>query len=633
MSRKKSTLNALVHGISAGIVFGAVCGLAYYIIEPLILYKSSHAYFGVSLAGVLFVYLSFGSVLGAIAGLFVSLLKGLLRGRLSAVHADAAVFSIIGLMFSFLFIMRSHSLSHIRAFQPQLVISLAAALLIWLGIALLLSKMAAGRRKRAGGGGRGIEAAALLVIVCIAAIGIWNYTTYYRLPGRQPLHKDSPNIVLIISDALRPDHLSAYGYERDTSPHLSRMAAEGTLFSRAYAHGNRTFYSVPSIFTSLYHSETGYLWSPGKFYPLPQARITLAEMLQEAGYNTVGMITNVMLKSEMQMTQGFDRVEEFDFKRYKLSVYRLFRYLGFLESSQEASDAGRVTDKAIQWLHHMHDNPFFLLVYYMDTHHPYTPPPEYEEMFRSSKDETEANALFRKTAEFVRHPGKVVLTGGEIERLKDLYDASIRYVDEEVWRFIDALQETHPNRETIVIFTADHGDEFMEHGLVYHNNLLVEELIHVPLIMWSSQKEFEEHKVDELVRHIDLLPTIADWAGVAPPQEAEGVSLRPLINGTEKDLDLDLIAEGAESTCLLHKNWKILYVDSTDSYHLYDLSNDALGRTDVSRDHPEQYARLKKQLGEFLERARAAEEEGRNEMSPEMIEQLKALGYISPDSH
>jgi arylsulfatase A-like enzyme len=362
-------------------------------------------------------------------------------------------------------------------------------------------------------------------------------------------------------------------------------------------------------------------------YPLPESRITLAEMLQEAGYNTVGMMSNVMIKSELQMTQGFDRVEEFDTGRFKLSVYRTLCFLGIFKRQMSTPDASGVTDKAIQWLDKMKGNPFFLFVHYMDTHHPYAPPQKYEELFRSSADRTEAQALFQKTKRFLEDPDKKTLSSDELKRLIDLYDASIRYVDEEIGRIIEEVESIQADRETIVIVSADHGDEFMEHGKLYHNNLLTEELIRVPLIMWSSHKRFERRRVDSLVRHIDVMPTVADWAGVEAPPEVAGVTLTPLIKG-EEEFDLELIAEGAESTCLIYRNWKILHVDSTDSYYLYDLSVDSSARKNVSENYPEEYNLLKAKLREYMDRAEQAEAEQQKKMSPEMIEQLKALGYM-----
>jgi arylsulfatase A-like enzyme len=631
MSGKNSILSIWTHHISAGIAFGSILGLLHFIIEPMLVCRDSHAYFGVSLSRVLLVYLLFGCVLGVIVGFFSGLLDRVTRRRLSILHPIPAVGSIVGFILTFLFIMRNLSLGHLKSFHANAAGYTIAALMLWLGMGWFLSRFC--KRKGEWGGDRVTrrKPQAVLSVLClagIALIALWIHLTSFRLPDREPLIEDAPNIVLIVSDALRPDHLSAYGYERDTSPQLSRLADEGILFSRAYAHGNRTYYTMPPLFTSLYHADHGYLWTPDMMYPLPEERVTLAEMLQEAGYSTVGLITNAMLKSELQMTQGFDRVDEFNIEHSKLSVYRTLKFLGIIEGHIKIPEAKRVTDKTLQWLDRLDSNPFFLLVYYMDTHHAYTPPERYEEMFRSSTNTIDANDLFKVTKDFLLNPEEEPLSGDEIERLIDLYDACIRYVDEEIGKIIEAVQADHADRETIVIFTADHGDEFLERGLVYHNNLLIEELIRVPLIIWRSQKKYENHEIDCLVRHIDLLPTVADWAGIEPPQGARGVSLVPLIDGIEEEFDLELIAEGAESTCLIHQNWKILHVDSTDSYYLYDLSVDSYGHTDVSQKYPKQLTHLKTRLKEYLDRARESAAEGRKPMSPEMIKQLKALGYL-----
>lgn len=626
--RDISVISVLVEHFAVGITVGALCGLLYFIFEPLLVYRSSHAYFGIPLSWVLFIYLAFSCVLGVIAGFFIGLVNAFVRSRPSALHTVPAVFSVLGFIFTFMFVMRNHTLAHIKSFQAAATGSSLAALAVWAGIAFVLSRIMA---KKGGRGGIGIKRSvvpAAVSIVLLAVLGIWSHVSSFKLPEHKPLAADSPNIVLIVSDALRPDHLAAYGYARDTSPHLTRLAGEGTLFSKAYAHGNRTYYSMPSLFTSLYQADHGFLWEPGMIYPLPEERITLAEMLQEAGYNTVGLITNVMIKSELQMTQGFDLVDEFNIEHFRLSVYRTLRFLGIIEESNRTPDAGIVTDKAVQWLNKLHNGPFFLFIHYMDTHHAYTPPTKYEEMFRSSASELDPTTIFALTKKVLDNPDEVVLSDEELTRLIDLYDACVRYVDEEIGRIVEVVQSVHADRETIVIVTSDHGDEFMEHGLVYHNNLLTEELIRVPLIVWSSKKKFANHRVNSLVRHIDVLPTVADWVGIDPPNEVRGISLLPLIDGTEKEFNLELIAEGAESTCLIHNNWKILHVDSTDSYYLYDLSVDSLGLTDVSQKYPEHLSLMKTKLREYLDVAEKSADEQQKPMSPEMIKQLKALGYL-----
>jgi arylsulfatase A-like enzyme len=614
--------------IFVGITLGMLCGALYFIIEPLLIYKSSHPYFGVSLGRVLFVYLLFGCVLGVIVGLFAGISNAIMRRRLSTLHPIPVVFSVLGFILTFLFIMRNHTLSHMKAFHTSPMIYSIAALLVWAGIAFFLSRILNRKSEPRRTGSIRMIASAVLAVAFIAAMGILSQITHYRLPGRKPMNANSPNIVMIIADALRPDHLEAYGYARNTSPYLARLADDGTLFSKAYAHGNRTYYTMPALFTSLQHYDHGFLWTPEMIYPLPESRVTIAEMLQEAGYNTVGMMSNVMIKSELQMTQGFDRVEEFNTEHFHLSVYRVLRYLGFLVKPDRTPDAGQVTDKVVPWLDKFQDNPFFLFVHYMDTHHAYTPPKEYERMFRSTDNGTEPMALFKATKKFLSNPKVESFDGDELKRLIDLYDACVRYVDDEIGRLIEKLQSLSLDRETIVIVTADHGDEFMEHGLLYHNNVLIEELIRVPLIIWSSGKNYANRKVDCLVRHIDVMPTVAEWAGVDPPADITGVSLVPLIEGAEDELNLELIAEGAESTCLISENWKILHVDSTDSYYLYDLSVDSWGQMDLSQDYPEKLTLLKSKLTEYLDKARKSDAEERKPMSPDMIKQLKALGYL-----
>ena len=353
-----------------------------------------------------------------------------------------------------------------------------------------------------------------------------------------------------------------------------------------------------------------------------------------AGYTTVGEMSNINLKSPFGMTKGFDFAEEFDVLRFRLSVYRLLMKLGLVEKpnyTSHAPDATTITDLGIRWLHRLENRPFFLFMHYMDVHHPYYPPPEYLRMFETDGSDIDPEMLFAKTVAMVKRPPPLYLPANELTRLKDLYDGCIRYTDDEIGRFLDELANMDLQRETVVIFTADHGDEFLEQGMLYHNNLAIETLIRVPLIIGRIPPEDSDRggkRIAGMVRHVDVLPTIADLVGGEVPPNVQGHSLAKVLNGDEKWSADYSIAEGNFCTAINMGQWKMMYVDTTDTYHLYKLDEDPLGKVDVSDRYPTEAAQLKVILDDYMASAAGLQRGDQTQLSEEAIKQLRALGYI-----
>jgi len=215
----------------------------------------------------------------------------------------------------------------------------------------------------------------------------------------------------------------------------------------------------------------------------------------------------------------------------------------------------------------------------------------------------------------------------ELARLTDLYDACIRYTDAEIGRFLDALARRRANRERIVIITADHGDEFMEHGSLYHNNILYEELIRVPLVLWWSDGSHAGTRVEGLARHVDVLPTMAEWLGIPTPEQAMGSSLTPLITGEETGAR-ETIAEGDFCAAVVYEGWKILRVDSSGVDYLYDLSADPGETENLAAREPQRLEDMRRRLDAYLA---LIEEQGGEERraTSETLRQLRALGYVN----
>lgn len=607
---------------------GATLGLMLFCVEVLFAHRGDLPFMGAPLPTIAALYAAFGVSVGIVSGVVAGLVVRLVPTHFFALSLALQVLAL-------------HSVFALRGTPSGALLKPGAALVITLIVGWLVvgGLWYAWQRRHFGtSDGRsskgGALAGAVMILVGVA-LGLWEPVFHSRLPDRGTAGVDSPNIVVVLVDALRADRLSSYGYERPTSPNIDALAGEGVRFSNAYAHGNRTIISTPSLFTSMYPSFHGAIGFQEQMAPLPQSRTTFTEICRDAGYTTLGMMSNIYLKTPFGQTQGFDRVEEFNPKRFSTSVYRLLTLFGILERPQYAgglsASATEVTDLAVRWLDRVPASaPVFMYVHYMDVHHPYYPPPRYEEMFRSggAADQINQVSLFNKTVELVKAPSQVPFSGDELQRLSDLYDGCIRYTDAEVGRLIDRIKRIDNGRETIIVFTSDHGDEFMEHGSLYHTNLVTEELIRVPLIIWRSS-DTNGRDVDELTRHVDVLPTIADWVGMPVPEEAMGKSLEQLlVRGDAHAVD-ESIAEGDYCAAIVRNGWKLMLVDTTNAQHLFDLRNDPLGLVDVSAGQAAMFAELSERLREYLAIAETAAHNETVNATDEALEQLKALGYVN----
>ena len=353
-----------------------------------------------------------------------------------------------------------------------------------------------------------------------------------------------PDIILISIDSLRSDHLGCYGYHRNTSPAIDSMASRGVLFSEAISNGGRTPDAFPSIL-ALGQPPMDNLWiisQPGK---------TLAQHLKEAGYQTAAFHSSPYLTRYYGYDQGFDNFNdslgEYSFWKGRLlmrlvtkprrihnsnaltrSLFKLVAKIlipfSFRVVRRPAITAENITSQGLSWIKE-HRESFFLWLHYTDVHHPYLPLLQYIRQFRDKPISRRMMAdLYRR---MISNPKK--LSHIDTTALIDLYDAGIRYVDDNISRLLDSLG----NRleDTIVIVTADHGDEFGEHGNFSHKSLY-DGIIRIPLII-SGPGMSSGYKVAQQVSLLDLPPTISELAGSDSTKLFRGESLLSAINGEQ----------------------------------------------------------------------------------------------------
>jgi arylsulfatase A-like enzyme len=312
---------------------------------------------------------------------------------------------------------------------------------------------------------------------------------------------DWEHVVVLSADALRADHLSCYGYRRETSPVLDDLAAESLRFTNAYSASSHTREAVPALLTGEYPDV-----AVDGDYRL--AAETVATTLSERGFATGGFHSNPFVSRAYGFDRGFDTFDD----DLHLGQHRLValaqRALDKLRNRHYAR-ATAINERSLDWIDSLAEGqPFFLWNHYMDTHGPYEPPVEYSRTYldRAVSDK-DAQALYKRA---IADPDSI--TDDEREQLIDLYDAEIRYNDAQIGAFLDSLRERDLLERSLLIVTADHGDAFGEHGYYEHPRYLHEELTHVPLLVRPPGGASEV--VSAPVSTLDIVATIEDELGM-----------------------------------------------------------------------------------------------------------------------
>ena len=411
----------------------------------------------------------------------------------------------------------------------------------------------------------------IFALVLLAAIGVC-LATVDQAPAPR-----AKNVVFIVIDTLRADHLGVYGYERNTSPNIDRFAARGAVFDTAYSHSPWTMPSVASMFTAMPPSGHGIVnWRQ----PLSPKLLTLAEYLQESGFHTEAVVSHVIFRPKYHFDQGFDA--------YDYSVLAK-------GPSKYVSTAREVSDRAVAALDRMSEGeqPFFLWLHYFDPHNEYLP---HEGFDFGDKD-------------------------------VDLYDSEIAFTDRQLGRVFDKLTELDRWDDTVVVLIADHGEEFRDHGGRHHTRTLYNEVIRIPLIV--AVPGFVPQRIEPVVAESDVAPTLVQLIGLPIPQPFVG-----RIFPFERDRfrvarDRSVIAETlhkADKRGVRQGRWKWIHDREKGTFQLFDEVDDFGEHTNLIDAHPDVARRLAIEVFQHYGAGRRLADE--EEMTEQLTEQLKALGYL-----
>jgi arylsulfatase A-like enzyme len=434
----------------------------------------------------------------------------------------------------------------------------------------------------------------------------------------------------VVIDTLRADHLGVYGYERPTSPTLDALAAGGVVFGNATSPSSWTKPAVGSLFTSRLPSEHG---AVSFAQPLDETLPTLAEALRGAGYHTVGFSGNfVHVNRDAGFARGFDEFQQLSARTRDADALVRLR-IGRGDVPLRAPNARELTDTVLDGLPPARDRPLFLYVHYMDPHSGYQAPQRFRRRFLA-RPELERE-LPPATSDYVVElaAGREQADPEQRTRLMALYDAEIAYVDAELGRLLRGLEELGYARDSVVLVTSDHGEEFDDHGGWFHGLTLYREVLHVPLIL-ADLREGQAVRRDEPVDLLDVAPTLLALAGAPPLEGMRGRDLLAALPATRAhvaELYPDPLLEERlgpqrHRAALVQWPWKALAAPDA-SVVLYQLERDPMERSALAPGTESAPGSVAARAADLAARAVPAARGSGRELTEAEREALRALGY------
>ena len=447
-----------------------------------------------------------------------------------------------------------------------------------------------------------------------------------------------PNIILIVADTLRSDHLGCYGYPKNVTPHLDEFSKDSLVFENAYAPIPSTLPSHASIMTGLYpdvhqmFDEANNL-DAGVYKEISPRFSTIAEKLKEIGYKNIGIVSSLWLSDRFGFGRKFDYYKRVD-GTFTPSV--------------------KINKKAFKWLEGVREEKFpklFMFLHYYDPHSdpyikgknelPYYSPSSYFEQFCDGeadilKIQNKVNSYATSFLVY-SNVSKMQIEDTQLESIISFYDAGIAFFDYQIGELFSELKEMGLYDQSLIIFTSDHGEEFREHGEFIHNQVY-EENIHVPLMIKFPGGRFSDKKIKSPVELIDIKPTILNYLQVPVSSHVQGKSLLSLIDQDSEAANMAVCRqksqEGDRIYSLREGKFKLIYNYSTMKSELYDLDADPLEKSDIADFNKAEVIRLQNKLKNIVENnmdlSNIPSEVTKDIiLNHDEIRKLKTLGYLT----
>jgi len=489
---------------------------------------------------------------------------------------------------------------------------------------------------------------------------------------------DKPNILFLVLDAVRTDHVSCYGYDRETTPTIDQLAADGVRYDNAFAPSIWTPTVHGAIFTGKYPSHTGIY---GNSLGIPDSLKTLPESLKAAGYRTFASAAGAHIRA----SRGYDRgVDDY------VSTRRISPDAGFAKklltdrsfAKQVAFSATRGPDDKTRYKYERlqrfisdsvaRDDPFFGFINAKTTHQPFNPPRPYKQMFCDDLERPRYEFIERAkgklgmTTQSLRNhdteriravsqsggdevlAGKFDLTEEEWDVIRAWYDGAIRYLDDLIGSLISYLRQIDAYDDTMIVVASDHGDHFGDHGLTSHLFCLYDSLINIPLVIKPAESNVSGRTISNQVTLVDLHRTFLEEAGATDPNSeydltesltswedkkyhdytfAEYAGFEGPIKRINRKFDDVDTAQFAKTLQSVRDNEYKLITESTSKRELYRWRDDPEETTDLIDDEADRADKLETVLGKSLNQLDSPGEFEAPD-DPELESQLKDLGYL-----
>jgi arylsulfatase A-like enzyme len=588
------------------------------------------------------------ATVGWLAGLYLAaaLVAGLALGAVGAVlglgaeRARALTASVVTGVGAAILLAESG----LRQFQPLSPVRpwiVAGACLVGLLLAALARR------------GRRVPPGVVVAGIVLFAIGGFGAVRGFAVPQRNaPMpgapaagSARGPNVLVVLIDTLRADHLGCYGYDRPTSPAIDAFAREGVQFLRAYSQSTWTKPATASFMTGRYPRQHQAYLEKSK---LPETELLLPEALRAAGYRTGVFSGNPWITREWGFDQGVDHfVSVYDerfarvtlfmmsLKRlaklvdHRARVYNRVKMLVQGELTTTARDVV-VSDAFVRWIERHRGDRFYAHLHLMSPHHPYDPPPPFDRFVPDPKHEPVT--YYPKKSFFFFEEGAALPEAARADMVAR-YDGDILFADDVFGRLMARLRRLGVLDETLVVLVSDHGEEFYDHRNWGHGQSVYDELTRVPLIMRHPALFPAGRRIETPVMTVDVMPTILEAVGAKPLDEIAGRSLLPLLSGAAQpppETYAELIYRYGEARALVEGTQKVIHMrkDQEGRAERYDLGADPDEQVKLDTSGPEA-----RRLLEHLDAITRWGNEHRSaaveaEMDAEMQKRLKALGYL-----
>ncbi len=474
------------------------------------------------------------------------------------------------------------------------------------------------------------------------------------------LHAKKPNIILIILDTLRSDHMSCYGYPKKTTPNIDAFASEAVQYTHAYPTASWTLPSIASVLTGLYPcghgahrvKEGGIGKGVIPIRGLSDDHTTLAEILKKEGYSTAGIISCTFLTKSYGLHQGFDYYDDYipsieSFMSYcsVLSFFNIFLPVDdFLSSTGHNihKTAQQVNDSTVSWLNQSDQKkPFFLMAHYFDVHHPFFP----EKIGMRSVPTSIKNryAHYSNYVDLEKQiinsvlSGKRKLLSDERDFLINNYDREIVLLDQKIGELFSFLKENKLYDESLIVILSDHGESFGEHNLMLHGLSLYEDNLRVPLIIKYPLSDQKKGTVDYPVSLAGLAPTLLSYTSIPTPDfmqgslfsEPQNQKIFSMLYYSGSALwALPELLQGDQSS-LLDQNHKLMQFGNGQK-QLHDLIKDPEETNNMISKEGSISEKLLADMTDYIKKftGRKTTEKINQTIDKEAIQNLRNLGYI-----